>query len=380
MEDFRELGSAAVELGPLGRRRRARHDNLITPECIVAAGQLVQRGAIFDLGIPFDGKRPAARRGPHQPGPADVGDRRRAGVPGRVPLRRRLHVHAAAGGVAVGRAGPRVLRRPAVQRLPVERRRARTARKHCSIDKMAKGIVGRGVLLDIARLEGRRLAAAGEVITPEDLDAAAERQGVEVRSRRHPVASAPAGARSSSSEGEPRVHGRRAGPRPGMLRVAARARGRRGRARTTGRSRCCPARIDGRGAAVHMVLIRDMGMTLGEILDFEELADRLRGRRRLRVLLTAPPIKFTNARRLADQPAGHQVAVGVSPRLRRWTRPGADSGDDVRDEPSSAGEGGRPHQPAPEQLLAHFAVVVARQRSRRTPRGWAGTTRSCPGR
>ena len=47
---------------------------------------------------------------------------------------------------------------------------------------MAKGITGRGVLLDIARLKGVEWLEQGYVITPDDLDAAADAQGVEVGS------------------------------------------------------------------------------------------------------------------------------------------------------------------------------------------------------
>ena len=52
----------------------------------------------------------------------------------------------------------------------------------CSIIEMAKGITGRGVLLDLARLKGVEWLEQGYVITPEDLDAAAAAQGVEVGS------------------------------------------------------------------------------------------------------------------------------------------------------------------------------------------------------
>ena len=94
---------------------------------------------------------------------------------------------------------------------------------HCSIDKMAKGIVGRGVLLDIARLKGVDWLQAGEVITPDDLDAAAERQGVEVGAG--DILFFRTGWRTKFKHGgrRGRVHGRRAGPRPGVRRVAARA-------------------------------------------------------------------------------------------------------------------------------------------------------------
>jgi kynurenine formamidase len=46
-----------------------------------------------------------------------------------------------------------------------------------------KGIVGRGVLLDIARLRGKASLERGETFTHEDLMAAAKAQGVEIRKR-----------------------------------------------------------------------------------------------------------------------------------------------------------------------------------------------------
>jgi kynurenine formamidase len=109
---------------------------------------------------------------------------------------------------------------------------------HCSIDKMAKGIVGRGVLLDIARLRGVDWMQAGEVITPDDLDAAVAAQHVEVRS--------------------------------GDIVFF----------RTGWRSK---------------FIIRDMGMTLGEILDLDELAEDCASDGVYEFFTTAPPIKFTNA-------------------------------------------------------------------------------------
>lgn len=46
-----------------------------------------------------------------------------------------------------------------------------------------RGVAGRGVLLDIARLRGKNYLDKGETFTHEDLLAAAERQGVEIRKR-----------------------------------------------------------------------------------------------------------------------------------------------------------------------------------------------------
>jgi kynurenine formamidase len=46
---------------------------------------------------------------------------------------------------------------------------------------------------------------------------------------------------------------------------------------------------------VHMVLIRDMGMTLGEILDFEELAADCAADGVWEFFFTAPVLKFSKA-------------------------------------------------------------------------------------
>ena len=50
-----------------------------------------------------------------------------------------------------------------------------------SIDKTKSRIAGRGVLLDVARWKGVRALEPGYAITPEDLDATASAQKVEVR-------------------------------------------------------------------------------------------------------------------------------------------------------------------------------------------------------
>ena len=51
---------------------------------------------------------------------------------------------------------------------------------HDAIDKQGKGLAGRGVLLDLARLRDVPWLAGGHVITPAELDAASAAQGVEV--------------------------------------------------------------------------------------------------------------------------------------------------------------------------------------------------------
>src|SRR5437588_216947 len=52
--------------------------------------------------------------------------------------------------------------------------------KHCSIIQQAKGIVGRGVLLDICGQQGVDWLEQGFVITPEHLDQACQEAGLTV--------------------------------------------------------------------------------------------------------------------------------------------------------------------------------------------------------
>lgn len=56
----------------------------------------------------------------------------------------------------------------------------RTGLAYGSVYAQRGGIVTRGVLLDVARAQGRDWLAAGEPVTPEDLDAAERAAGVEV--------------------------------------------------------------------------------------------------------------------------------------------------------------------------------------------------------
>jgi kynurenine formamidase len=51
----------------------------------------------------------------------------------------------------------------------------------CGVDKLAKrGVVGRGVLIDMARHRGKKALKSGETFSVDDLEAAAESQGVSI--------------------------------------------------------------------------------------------------------------------------------------------------------------------------------------------------------
>lgn len=291
-EDFREVGMRLSNWGRWGDDDERGTINLITPERLVAAAKLVRRGAIFDLGIPFDGNGP-------QPGGGRINPVRLMSETGAdqdypggfhyaddyvfMPLQSAsqwdglAHVHYddhLYNGFPSSDVSPH-------------------GAKHCSIDKMAKGIVGRGVLLDIARLKGVDWLQAGEVITPDDLDAAADRQGVTVGPG--DILLFRTGWRTKFVR-EKDANAFMAGE-PGLGLACAEWLHARDVA-ALGSDNWAIEVLPGENDdvfAVHMVLIRDMGMTLGEILDLDELAADCEADGVWEFLLTAPPIKFTAA-------------------------------------------------------------------------------------
>jgi kynurenine formamidase len=284
MEDFRQIGARVSNWGRWGDDDERGTVNLITPECLVAAAQLVRKGTIFDLGIPFDLNGPQPGGGRINPVRLMSETSADQNFPGAfhyaddyvfMPLQAAsqwdglAHVYyddVLYNGFPASDVSPH-------------------GAKHCSIDKMAKGIVGRGVLLDIAALKGVEWMQAGEVITPDDLDAAAARQGVEVRSG--DILLFRTGWRTKFMAGEPGLglaccewlHAKE------VAVVAS----------DNWAIEVLPGEVETELLPVHMVLIRDMGVTLGEILDFDELAEDCAADGVWEFLFTAPPIKFTNA-------------------------------------------------------------------------------------
>src|SRR5882762_8639115 len=164
MESFRSIGARLSNWGRWGRDDERGTTNLITPQCLVAAARLIRTGKIFDLGINFgaDGPQPGGGRINPVLLVSETGTDQNQ-FPGAfhyaddyvfMPLQAAsqwdalAHVHYD-GKLYNGFASSDVTPHGA---------------HHCSIDKQGKGIAGRGVLLDIARLRGVKWMQMGEVI------------------------------------------------------------------------------------------------------------------------------------------------------------------------------------------------------------------------
>ena len=290
-EDFRSVGARLRNWGRWGADDEMGTLNLITPDKLVAAGALIKRGTTFDLGIPFDANGPQPGGGRINPVHlmSQTGDNQV--FPGGfryaddyifMPLQ----------GASQWDALSHVFYDGQLYNGFESREVSVHGASHCSIDKIAKGVAGRGVLLDIARLKGVDWLAAGEVITPGDLDAAERAQGVRVGSgdilvfrtgwrrfflERKSAAEFMAGEPGLGQDCCDWLHERE---------VAAVA-------SDNWAIEVLPGEDPNATLQVHMVLIRDMGMTLGEILDLEELAADCAADGVYEFFFCAPPLKVT---------------------------------------------------------------------------------------
>jgi kynurenine formamidase len=160
-----------------------------------------------------------------------------------------------------------------------------------AIDRLLPGIVGRGVLLDVARFRNVDHLDAGDGITPGELDDICQTQGVEPRSgdivlvrtgwRRKSIRDGWAGWR----DGE-----------PGLVTDCARWLHEHEIAAVASDNWALEQvpSPDGR-FPLHCVLLRDMGMIVGEIFDMEDLAHACDADRRWDFFFVGAPLRVPHA-------------------------------------------------------------------------------------
>jgi kynurenine formamidase len=160
------------------------------------------------------------------------------------------------------------------------------------IDKVGPGIVSRGVLLDLARAAGVPRLAAGYAIPPADLEAAERAQGVRVE--RGDVLLVRTG-----HLGVFKVDGDRVGymrMMPGLGMACAEWLHRRevaAVASDTNSVEVIPFEDPQAPLPLHLIGLRDMGLTLGEMFDLDALAEDCAADGVWEFLLSAPPLKIT---------------------------------------------------------------------------------------
>jgi kynurenine formamidase len=158
-----------------------------------------------------------------------------------------------------------------------------------AIDKTLPGMTGRGVLLDIARLEATDWLPAGHGITPTDLEHAERSQRVQVASG-DAVLVRTGWRRKAVREGWDGW----LGVEPGLTPDCAEWLHAREVATVASDNWGVEVQPAAEGwMPLHCILIRDMGMMLGEYFDLEGLAEDCARDGQWGFFLSAPPLRIT---------------------------------------------------------------------------------------
>jgi kynurenine formamidase len=274
--------------------------NYITPDAIVKAARLVKRGALFSLAIPFDA------RGPQGPGSRRFNPIHQMTLTGpdftTGAIRR-------AGGV--GFADDLVV-------MPLQCATQWDALSHCFLDgqlyngydantvssagasrngieKVARGIVARGVLVDVPRSRNVSWLEPGYAITVEDLEAALTMQQVAAGSGDVLIVRTGMIAMCRARKAWGDYAG---GPAPGLSFATAdwvHSRELAAVATDTWAVEVQPHEIADTSQPLHQVFITNMGLTMGEIFDLEELAEDCARDGVYEFFFAAPPLPITGA-------------------------------------------------------------------------------------
>ncbi len=294
MERVREIGKQLSKWGRWGTDDERGTLNFITADVVQRAAGLVRRGAVFSLGLPFGAEGP------------------QIGQCGRVNP---LHFMTAIDQKLPGEYPDGFRYADDVMVLPLQCATQWDSLAHVhydgqlyngfaaatttsagasknGIDKVGAGVVSRGVLLDIARLKGVARLAPGTVITPDDLDAAAQAQNVTVE--RGDVLLIRTGHVSVFKTDGDRVGYMRMMPGLGMACVAwLHAREVAAVASDTNSVEVIPFEDPKTPLPFHLLCLLDLGLTLGEMFDLDALADDCAADGIWEFFFTAPALRVT---------------------------------------------------------------------------------------
>jgi kynurenine formamidase len=274
--------------------------NFITPGAIVKAAGLVKRGAVFSLAIPFDANGPQGRKS------------RRFN-----PIHQMTLTGPDFTSGAITRPGG-VGFTDDIVIMPLQCATQWDALSHCFLDgqlyngydatmvssagarrngieKIARGVVARGVLVDLPRGKDVPWLEPGYAITVEDLEAALDRQHVMVGSGDALIVRTGhiAMCRTKGEWGD-----YAGGPAPGLSFKTAgwiHEREIAAVATDTWGMEVQPHEIPDTYQPLHQVLIPNMGLTIGEIFDLDELADDCAKDGVYEFFFVAPPLPITGA-------------------------------------------------------------------------------------
>jgi kynurenine formamidase len=291
MQKLREIARKVSNWGRWGGEDERGTLNFVTAEKIRQAAACVKRGRVFSLGLPFGAEGPQIGQG------------------GRVnPLHVMSALHVGYGADPEGfRYNDDLVVMPlqcATQwdslahvyyggklynGFPASCVTSAGAARN-SIDKIGAGIVSRGVLLDVARVLGEKRLAPGRAITPADLEKAEAAERVKVGSG--DVLLVRTGHMSVFTADANREAYMRQMPGLGLACVEwLHAREVAAVATDTNAVEVIPFEDPTTPLPVHLLCIRDVGLTLGEMFVLDELAEDCAADGTWEFLFTAPALK-----------------------------------------------------------------------------------------
>jgi kynurenine formamidase len=307
VEYFKDVGKRLTNWGRWGGDDQRGTLNFITPDRLVRAARLICTGKTFSLAVPIEGRGHAGgwtRRTdpvhlmslmPHDlqfSDGAQFADDYVA-MPVHCGTQWDGLAHCAYDGLMFNG-------------VPISEVSAAGCASRLGIEHLAGGIAGRGVLLDVAALENVDCLPAGYVVTPAHLDAAERRQGVRVgagdillvrtglRRKMRAAGRTHRGDRHGDREG----HGWCLEPEPGLSQgCCAWLHAREVAAVASDNYALEVIPVEDRRATlpVHCVLIRDMGMTVGELFDLEALTEDSAVDGVWEFFFAAPPLHIAHA-------------------------------------------------------------------------------------
>lgn len=290
---FARIGAELSNWGRWGEDDQLGTLNFITPERVATAAGLIRNGTVFDLSLALDENGPQPGGNGRYNLQHTMTLRSERGVAGMAAFddEARLALQGSTQWDSLAHVGYDGMLYNGV---PVESVSEAGASLN-SIDQVVERIVGRGVLLDVARALGVDELPGGFEITPAHLEQAEASAGITADSGDILLIRTGWTRLFHRSERDAYMD-RTYAPGLGLdccawlyeREIAAIA-------ADTQAVEVKPPRDGEATHPLHMVLIRDMGMTLGELFDLEVLSEACASDGRYDFFLCAPPLKITGA-------------------------------------------------------------------------------------
>ncbi|MEK7385863.1 MAG: cyclase family protein [candidate division NC10 bacterium] len=296
----REIGAKCRNWGKWGPDDELGTLNYITPEKIAASARLVRRGVTFSLAIPFDNTGPQINQ-PRRFNPIHrmilTGPDFTTGAfkrPGGVGFADDMVIMALQCGTQWDALSHCFLDGKLYNGYDANLVSSEGAKKN-GMEKMARHIVTRGVLLDIPRVKGVEWLEPGYAVTPADLDAALVAHNVQVGTGDALLVRTGQMAMCRKRGGWGDYAG---GDAPGLSFQTApwiHAKQLAAIATDTWGMEVRPNEIPDTYQPLHQVLIPNMGLLVGEIFDLEALAADCAKDHVWEFQFVAPPLPITGA-------------------------------------------------------------------------------------